>query len=213
LSTCDINTILAWIHKGCKIINHHSISILFYYEADHFCALLSGGGRGRLSLIPSYVFHPVGFYRVLFQNAVGGYQGENNQVYAVIDAGKKNLAFAALLKGFIFPKELMQEHFNENYVESDKYPKATFSGTYTGDVAPDKDGVYRVTVKGNLTLHNVTRAIETAATLEVKGWSFDWGRRVQSQAGRLFNIGIPSIVRDKIDKEITVKVNIDCTTK
>ena len=116
------------------------------------------------------------------------------------------------MKGFIFPKELMEEHFNENYVESDKYPKATFSGTYTGDVALDKDGVYRVTVKGNLTLHNVTRAIETAATLEVKG-----GHLLGVAEFKLkpedFNIGIPSIVRDKIDKEIAVKVNIDCTTK
>src|SRR5437763_1515061 len=57
----------------------------------------------------------------------------NNQVYAAIDAGKKELAFSLLIKSFTFTKELMQEHFNENYVESDKYPKASFTGTYTGD--------------------------------------------------------------------------------
>lgn len=151
----------------------------------------------------------IGFYS---KTALEEVRGENNQVYAVIDAGKKNLAFAALLKGFIFPKELMQEHFNENYVESDKYPKATFSGAYTGDVPGDKDGTYKVNVKGSLTLHNVTRAIETPATLEVKG-----GHLLGVAEFRLkpedFNIGIPSIVRDKIDREITVKVNIDCTTK
>jgi polyisoprenoid-binding protein YceI len=150
----------------------------------------------------------VGFYS---KTALEDVRGENNQVYAVIDAGKKNLAFAALLKGFIFPKELMQEHFNENYVESDKYPKATFSGAYTGDVPPDKDGVYKVTVKGNLSLHHVTRTIETPATLEVRA-----GHLLGVAEFKLkpedFNIGIPSIVRDKIDKEITVKVNIDCTT-
>src|SRR5580658_5598211 len=107
----------------------------------------------------------VGFYS---KTALEDIKGENNQVYAIVDAGKKNLAFAALLKGFIFPKELMQEHFNENYVESDKYPKATFSGAYTGDVALDKDGVYNVTVKGNLSLHNATKAVEVPATIEVK---------------------------------------------
>jgi len=139
-------------------------------------------------------------------------KGENNQVYAIIDAGKKNLAFAALLKGFIFPKELMQEHFNENYVESDKYPKASFSGTYTGDVALDKDGVYKVDVKGNLTLHNVTKPIETPATLEVKGGHLT-GHAEFKVKPEDFNISIPSVVRDKIDKEMTVKVNIDCTTK
>jgi polyisoprenoid-binding protein YceI len=150
----------------------------------------------------------IGFYS---KTPLEDVRGENDQVYAVIDAGKKNLAFAALLKGFIFPKQLMQEHFNENYVESDKYPKATFSGVYTGDVPLDKDGVYKVTVKGGLTLHNVTRTIETPATLEVRA-----GHLLGVAEFKLkpedFNIGIPSIVRDKIDKEISVKVNIDCTT-
>jgi polyisoprenoid-binding protein YceI len=151
----------------------------------------------------------VGFYS---KTALEDVKGENNQVYAVVDAGKRNLAFAALLKGFIFPKELMQEHFNENYVESDKYPKATFSGAYTGDVPLDKDGVYKVAVKGNLTLHNVTRTIETEATLEVKSGHL-LGVAEFKVKPEDFNIGIPSVVRDKIDKEITVKVNIDCTTK
>ncbi len=150
----------------------------------------------------------VGFYS---KTPLEDVRGENGQLYAVIDAGKKNVAFAALLKGFIFPKELMQEHFNENYVESDKYPKATFSGAYTGDVALDKDGVYKIMVKGGLTLHNVTRTVETPATLEVRA-----GHLLGVAEFRVkpedFNISVPSIVRDKIDKEITVKVNIDCTS-
>jgi hypothetical protein len=151
----------------------------------------------------------VGFYS---KTAMEDIQGENNQVYAIIDAGKKNLAFAALLKGFIFPKELMQEHFNENYVESDKYPKASFTGAYTGDVALDKDGVYKVVVTGNLTLHNVTRPVQTPATLEVKGGHL-MGHAEFKVKPEDFNISIPSVVRDKIDKEMTVKVNIDCSTK
>ena len=151
----------------------------------------------------------IGFYS---KTSLEDIQGENNQVYAIIDAGKKNLAFAALLKGFIFPKELMQEHFNENYVESDKYPKASFSGAYTGDVAPDKDGVYQVIVKGNLTLHNVTRPVETPATLEVKSGHLV-GHAEFKVKPEDFNISIPSVVRDKIDKEMTVKVNIDCSAK
>src|ERR1700753_967620 len=79
----------------------------------------------------------VGFYS---KTALEDIKAENNQVYAIIDAGKKNLAFSLLVKGFQFPKELMQEHFNENYVESDKYPKASFSGAFTGDVPLNKDG-------------------------------------------------------------------------
>src|ERR1700749_4979749 len=85
-----------------------------------------------------------GFYS---KTALEDIKAENNQVYAIIDAGKKNIAFSLLVKGFIFAKELMQEHFNENYAESDKYPKANFTVAYTGDVQPTKDGVYKVTVK------------------------------------------------------------------
>jgi hypothetical protein len=151
----------------------------------------------------------VGFYSKTVAEDI---KAENNQVYAIIDAGKKNLAFAVLIKGFAFVRELMQEHFNENYMESDKYPKGTFSGTYTGDVALDKNGVYKVMVKGTLTLHNTAKSIEIPATLEVKG-----GHLIGVAEFRVkpedFNVSIPSVVRDKIDKELTVKVNIDCVTK
>ena len=139
-------------------------------------------------------------------------KAENNQVYAVIDAGKKNLAFAMLAKGFIFQRELMQEHFNENYVESDKYPKATFTGTYTGDVSLNKDGVYPIKILGSLTLHNVSKQIEAPGTLEVKGGKLlgksDFVLRPED-----FNMKIPSVVRDKIGKEFKVHIVVECTPK
>jgi polyisoprenoid-binding protein YceI len=150
----------------------------------------------------------VGFYS---KTPLEDIKAENNQVFAAIDPGKKTIAFSLLQKGFLFTKALMQEHFNENYVESDKYPKATFSGTYTGDVPLDKDGEYKVTVKGNLSLHNVTRPMETPATLEVKG-----GRIIGKAEFKIkpedFNITIPSLVREKIEREMRVNVRIDCGT-
>jgi polyisoprenoid-binding protein YceI len=151
----------------------------------------------------------VGFYS---KTSLEDIKAENNQVYAVIDAGKKNIAFSMLLKGFIFAKELMQEHFNENYVESDKYPKASFTGVYEGDVILNKDGAYPVKIKGSLTLHNVTRQIEEPGTLEVKG-----GKLVGKSDFKLrpedFNMTIPSVVRDKIEKEVTVHIQVECTPK
>lgn len=136
----------------------------------------------------------------------------NNQVYTAIDAGKQNLAFSLLLKSFTFTKELMQEHFNENYVESDKYPKASFTGTYTGNVDLTKDGVYNVTVKGNLSMHNTTKEIETPATLEVKDKHLI-GVASFKVKPEDFNINIPALVRGKIAQEITININADCTLK
>jgi polyisoprenoid-binding protein YceI len=148
----------------------------------------------------------IGFYS---KTPAEDIQAENHQVYVVIDEGKKNLAFAVLLKGFAFPKELMQEHFNENYMESDKYPKATFSGSYTGDVTAGKDGVYKVMVTGNLTMHGVTKAVQVPGTIERKGNS------LVAQASfpikpEDFNVSIPSLVREKIEKSLRVDVLIHC---
>ena len=150
----------------------------------------------------------IGFYS---KTPLEDIRAENNQVFAVIDAGKKNIAFSLLLKGFIFTKELMQEHFNENYVESDKYPKATFNGSFSGDVPLNKDGVYKVMIKGTLSLHNATHPVEMPATLEVKGGKII-GQAEFKAKPEDYNISIPSIVRDKIAQEMRVNVKIECST-
>lgn len=136
----------------------------------------------------------------------------NNQVYAIVDAASKNVAFTLLMKSFLFDKELMQEHFNEKYVESDKYPKASFTGSYTGDVNTAKDGTYNVTVKGQLTMHGVTKPVEAPATIQVRN-----GHLISKcsflVAPADYNISIPSLVKDKIAKQLDVSVTADCTAK
>lgn len=151
----------------------------------------------------------VGFYS---KTSAEDIKAETHQGFAIIDEGKKNLAFAVLIKGFTFPKELMQEHFNENYMESDKYPKATFSGSFTGDLTPGKDGVYHVTVTGNLTMHGVTKPIQMPATLELKGNQLI-GHAVFHISPEEFNVSIPSLVREKIEKSLEVHVDIQCDQK
>jgi polyisoprenoid-binding protein YceI len=146
----------------------------------------------------------IGFYsKTPFEDI----QAENNQVYAVLDPESHHMAFAVLMKGFIFPKELMQEHFNENYVESDKYPKATFSGSCSGDMDLSKVGFYQVVIKGDLNLHGVTKPLETTAQLEVKK-----DRIIGTSSFKIkpenYQISIPGIVREKIASEISVMVQI-----
>ena len=104
----------------------------------------------------------------------------------------------------------MQEHFNENYVESHKFPKAEFKGQIINNDEIDftKDGNYTAQVKGKLTIHGETKDVETKGTVAVKN-----GR---IQAGALFNIEIsdykieiPGLVRDNIAK--SVSISVDCT--
>lgn len=151
----------------------------------------------------------IGFYS---KTPLEDIRAENKQVYAVIDAGKKNLAFSTLLKGFVFPKQLMQDHFNENYVESDKFPKASFTGSYTGEINLSKTGVYPVMIKGQLTLHGVTKTVEMPASIEVQN-----GKLIGKSDFKLtpgdFNIKIPSLVKEKIAEQIAVRVSVECSLK
>jgi hypothetical protein len=135
-------------------------------------------------------------------------KAENNQVQAALDPTKKTLAFAMLMKSFLFDKDLMQEHFNENFIESDKYPKATFNGTYTGNVDLTKNGTYPVQVNGSINLHGVTHNLSVPATLTVKDKKLS-GQSNFTLKPSDFNIKIPSLVRDKIAQQITVTVKTD----
>lgn len=135
-------------------------------------------------------------------------KAENNQVQAAIDPVKKTLAFAMLMKGFLFDKDLMQEHFNENYVESDKFPKATFNGNYTGNVDLTKNGNYPIQVTGAITLHGVTRPLTVPATLVVQD-KILMGQAKFYLKPADFNIKIPALVKNNIAKEIAVTVKTD----
>jgi polyisoprenoid-binding protein YceI len=134
-------------------------------------------------------------------------KAETSQANAAVDLSKQSLAFAVLIKGFLFTKELMQQHFNENYVESDKFPKATFSGTYTGNVDVTKPGTYPVRVSGDLTLHGVTRHIDVPATFQVQSGMLT-GKTSFALKPEDFDIKIPALVREKIAQQITVSVNV-----
>jgi polyisoprenoid-binding protein YceI len=96
---------------------------------------------------------------------------ENNQVTSIVDFGTGEMAFSLLMKGFHFEKALMEEHFNEKYVHSDKYPKSTFEGNITNidNVDLTSDGEYEVDIEGKLTIHGVTKDVSTTGTIKVEG--------------------------------------------
>lgn len=95
----------------------------------------------------------------------------NKSGTAVFDIASGKMEWKVLIKNFLFEKALMQEHFNENYMESTRYPAATFKGYVTnlGEVKFDTDGTYPVTVKGKMNLHNVERDAEVTGTITVAG--------------------------------------------
>jgi len=137
-------------------------------------------------------------------------KGDNNQVASILDASTGEIVFQALMKSFKFEKALMEEHFNENYVESEKFPKSTFKGKITNlsDVDFTKTGVYKVTVEGELLIHGVTQNISTPGEIEITGD----GVKARSKffiKPEDYKIEIPSVVRENIAKEITVTVDVN----
>ena len=103
----------------------------------------------------------------------------------------------------------MQTHFNENYIESDKYPKAEFKGSITNNSAVNykKDGTYPAKVKGKLTIHGVTKDVETTGTLKVNGGKIDANSTFNVLISD-YNIKIPAIVKDKVSN--SMKITVDC---
>jgi polyisoprenoid-binding protein YceI len=134
--------------------------------------------------------------------------GLSNSVTAVLDASNGNFQWAVLVKGFQFEKSLMQEHFNENYMESGKYPKATFVGKITNlsEVNLAKDGTYNAIVAGQMTMHGVTKDITANGALTVIGGNIKVNAGFNLSLAD-FNIDIPSLVSDKIAKEAKILVD------
>ena len=139
-------------------------------------------------------------------------EAHNTTAASVVDIGGGQLAFSIAVKEFTFKRTLMQEHFNENYMESDKYPRATFSGRFTGLdlVALTTPGLHTVSVEGDLSLHGVTHHITVQGTMELKSGQllvFSYF----SVAPADYNIEIPLLVRENIAKIVSIRVALACT--
>ena len=133
----------------------------------------------------------------------------NKQVAAFINIETGELTFAVLIKSFEFEKALMQEHFNENYLESDKYPKSLFKGKiedYDKDMLLSGND-YSFGVNGKLTIHGVTKEVKANGKLKYNNSKIE-GSSVFIVKPEEYKIKIPAAVKDNIAKEIEVTVTV-----
>jgi polyisoprenoid-binding protein YceI len=136
-------------------------------------------------------------------------KGVNKSTTMVIDTKTGDIQFLVLMKGFEFTRALMQEHFNENYVESTKFPKAEFKGAIVDNAAVNyaKDGVYKVKVKGKLTMHGVTKDTESDGQITIKGGKITATSAIIASFAD-YKISVPTLVADKVANN--AKINISC---
>ena len=134
-------------------------------------------------------------------------KANNSSVTSIFDVSKKEIAFLVKVKDFQFDKALMQVHFNEKYLESEKFPKSTFVGQVTG-FNTGKTGVQQVTAVGKLFIHGVTKDVKIPGTLEKQGSNLTLRSRFMVKLAD-YNIHIPQIIWKNVAEE--VEINLDLT--
>ena len=133
----------------------------------------------------------------------------NNEVASALNTKTGELAFTVLVKSFHFRRALMEEHFNEIYLQSNKFPRCTFSGRVinVATLNLSKEGEYPANVEGDLTIHGVTRKISTPGTIRVSQGKVSAITKFRILPGD-YNISIPGVVANKFAND--VEVNVEC---
>lgn len=133
-------------------------------------------------------------------------EAHNKAAIAVWDINSGQIDFSVLIKGFEFEKALMKEHFNENYLESDKYPKASFKGKVNKAISLETDGTQSLSATGVLTIHGVSKNVTPTVLVSVSK-----GKLSATCAFTIslddYNIKIPAVVKNNISKEIQIQIN------
>jgi polyisoprenoid-binding protein YceI len=141
--------------------------------------------------------------------AIEDIAANNTKAAGVFNAATSDVAFSIPIKDYQFEKSLMQEHFNEKYMETEKYPKSTFQGKISGfDL--NATGIQQVTSKGTLTIHGEAREVEIPGTIEKQGDNLIMKSKFIVKLED-YKITIPKLLWQNIAEQ--VEVTVDFTFK
>ena len=137
--------------------------------------------------------------------AIEDITANNKKSSGLFNAGTSEIVFSIPIMEFQFEKSLMQEHFNEKYMESEKYPKSTFQGKVK-DFDAAKSGIQKVTAVGKLTIHGVTKDVTIPGTIEKQGENYIMTSKFMVKLAD-YNITIPQLLWQKIAEQVEVSTN------
>jgi len=146
----------------------------------------------------------IGFYS---RAPIEDIEAHNSSVQALLNTSTREMAFRVPVRKFKFEKALMEEHFNEKYMESDKFPMATFKGSIKESVDLTKKGDYKVTATGKLMIHGVDHDITVPGTVIVKEGEIN----IESDFSVLlkdYDITVPQVVFQNISEKISIQVRL-----
>jgi polyisoprenoid-binding protein YceI len=141
--------------------------------------------------------------------AIEDITADNTKAVSIFNASTADIAFSIPIKEFQFAKSLMKEHFNEKYMDSEKYPKSTFQGKIVG-FDSKATGAQNVKATGKLTIHGETKEVELPGTIEVLGTNLVMKSKFIVKLED-YKIAIPQLMWQNIAEQ--VEVTVDFTYK
>jgi polyisoprenoid-binding protein YceI len=137
--------------------------------------------------------------------AIEDIKAENLNAISIFNVQTSDIAFSVSIREFQFEKKLMQEHFNEKYMDSGKYPKSTFSGKLVGFVSTNTSEVQQVKARGKLVIHGVTKEVEIPGTVEITSPNILMKAKFTVRLEN-YKIKIPQLMWQNIAEEVEVSL-------
>lgn len=155
-----------------------------------------------------------GMVRFFSEAPLENIEAVNRQVSCALDAATGEIVFRVVIRSFVFEKALMQEHFNDNFMESQQYPNSTYEGKILNidRINFNSDGIYDVISEGKLTIKNVTKEINTKGKMTIKGNTISGSSKFSVRPAE-YNIQVPSRFMRNIAEEIDVYVEVILTKR
>jgi hypothetical protein len=151
-----------------------------------------------------------GVIDIFSQTSLFTIEARNQTVASILNTENGELVASTLVRSFKFREALVEEHFNENYMQSEQFPKAIFKGKITNfaQVSFTKDGTYDISIEGDLTIHGETRPLKTTGKLEIKNPKISASTEFDVSLAN-YKIKIEEQYKDRIKDDIRLVVHFD----
>lgn len=140
------------------------------------------------------------------ETSVEDIDARSTKLLSVLNTENNMIAYKVDMQSFQFEKSLMQDHFNENYVESGKYPTAVFKGVINEKIDWSKDGTYDITSTGDMVMHGVTKRITEKGKLTIKNGELSISNFFTIKFTD-YGVEIPSLLSKQLAESVEVTIN------
>jgi hypothetical protein len=140
------------------------------------------------------------------ETSVEDIDARSTKLLSILNTENNMIAYKVDMESFIFEKSLMRDHFNENYVESNKYPTAVFRGVINEKIDWSKDGVYNITSIGDMVMHGISKRITEKGTLTIKNGEINITNFFTIKFTD-YGVKIPNLLSKQLAESVDITIN------